>query len=174
MPDVRSHVLLIGGRSGVGKSTVAIAFHELLTAAAVQHAVVEGDYLDLAYPAPHEEGHDLAERNLAAIWSNYRALGYRRLVLTNTASVAVAARLATAMGDDPLVTSVLLRASSDTTAQRLRGRALGAPADEELAHSARTAAWLDEACPPNVARLDTDSLQPREIAGELATLTGWM
>ena len=29
----------------------------------------------------------LAERNLATMWSNYRALGYRRLVYLNTASV---------------------------------------------------------------------------------------
>lgn len=50
-----AHMLLIGGRSGVGKSTVAFALHDLLSARGVQHAVIEGDALDLAYPAPWEQ-----------------------------------------------------------------------------------------------------------------------
>ena len=44
----RSEVLFIGGRSGVGKSTAAEALHDLLVAADVRHAVIEGDLLDLA------------------------------------------------------------------------------------------------------------------------------
>lgn len=37
-----AHMLLIGERSGVGKSTVAFALHDLLSARGVQHAVIEG------------------------------------------------------------------------------------------------------------------------------------
>lgn len=54
-------MLLIGGRSGVGKSTVAFALHDLLSARGVKHVVIEGDALDLAYPAPWEQ--QMAERN---------------------------------------------------------------------------------------------------------------
>ena len=43
-----SRLLLIGGRSGVGKSTVAFALHDLLTDREIPHAVIEGDALDLA------------------------------------------------------------------------------------------------------------------------------
>ena len=112
---LRSEVLFIGGRSGVGKSTAAEALHDLLVAADVRHAVIEGDVLDLAHPAPHVEHPEahLAERNLATIWAGYRAIGHHRLVYTNTVSVLEHERLAAAMGDDPLVRVVLLSMGSD-------------------------------------------------------------
>lgn len=50
-----THALLIGGRSGVGESTVAIAIHELLATRSVRHAMIEGDNLDLAFPTPWQE-----------------------------------------------------------------------------------------------------------------------
>jgi predicted kinase len=168
-------VLLIGGPTGVGKSTVAIALHELLSGAAVDHAVIEGDYLDLAYPVPHEAfpGFGLAERNLAAQWANYRELGYRRLIFTNTVSVVMADGLAAAMGDDPIVTSVLLVAPPATVAGRLEARALGTSLDGEVARSARMAAWLSETSPASVVRVQTDGRGPTEIAAEIATLLAW-
>ncbi len=46
---------------------------------------IEGDDLDLAYRLPWEHG--LTEKNLAAKWRSYRALGHRRLIYTNTVSV---------------------------------------------------------------------------------------
>lgn len=75
-------MLFIGGRAGTGKTSVASALHELLSVRRVQHAVIEGDYLDMAYPPPWE--HELEEQNLQAIWQNYRALGYRRLIYTTS------------------------------------------------------------------------------------------
>jgi cytidylate kinase len=78
-------LVLIGGRAGVGKTTVAFEMHAKLGADCVQHAVIEGDNLDMAYPTAWEQGHDLAEANLTAIWQNYQRLGYRRLIYTNTA-----------------------------------------------------------------------------------------
>ena len=83
----------------MGKSTVAFALHDLLSARGVQHAVIEGDALDLAYPAPWEQ--QMAERNLKAIWNNYAADGYRRLIYTNTVSVLEADKLARAPQPDP-------------------------------------------------------------------------
>lgn len=69
-----SRVIFIGGRSGVGKSAASFALHDLLSDLDVRHAVIEGDALDLAHPAPWE--HRLAERNLAAVWANYLEVGY--------------------------------------------------------------------------------------------------
>jgi hypothetical protein len=60
--------LLIGGRSGSGKSSVAHEIHKQLSSAGVMHACVEGDNLDLAYPPPWGRG--LAEQNLAALGSS--------------------------------------------------------------------------------------------------------
>lgn len=173
---LRSEVLFVGGRSGVGKSTAAEALHDLLVAADVAHAVIEGDLLDLAHPAPHVAHHAarLAERNLAALWAGYRELGHHRLVFTNTVSVLEHARLAAAMGDDPVVTVVLLRASDATTAARLARRAGGPVPQAQLAHSTATAGRLDTAVADTVTRVDTDGLTPQEIAGRLALLTRWL
>lgn len=38
-----SRLLLIGGRSGVGKSTIAFALHDLLVERNIRHAVIESD-----------------------------------------------------------------------------------------------------------------------------------
>ncbi|WP_065962625.1 ATPase [Curtobacterium sp. UCD-KPL2560] len=172
----RSEVLFVGGRSGVGKSTAAAALHDLLSAADVHHAVIEGDVLDLAYPAPHlvhPEAH-LAERNLAVLWRAYRELGHHRLVFTNTAAVLEHDRLAAAMGDDPVVHVVLLRADDDTTAERLGRRAGGSAPSAQLAHSAATAGRLDSAVADTVTRVDTVGLSPADVARRLAAVTGWL
>ncbi|OIH94340.1 ATPase [Curtobacterium sp. MCBA15_001] len=172
----RSEVLFIGGRSGVGKSTAADALHELLAAADVRHAVIEGDTLDLAHPAPHVEHPEarLAERNLAVLWANYRALGHHRLVYTNTVSVLETDGLAAAMGDDPVVTAVLLRAGDDATSDRLTRRAGGVLPEAQLAHSTRTAGRLDTAARAHVTRIETDAMAPADVARRLASLTGWL
>nr|AGU11184.1 hypothetical protein [uncultured organism] len=172
----RSEVLFLGGRSGVGKSTAAGALHVLLAEHHVRHAVIEGDVLDLAWPAPHVEHPEarLAERNLAVLWANHRALGQHRLVFTNTVAVLEADRLAAAMGDEPVVTAVLLRATDDTASARLRRRSGGEDPGPQEDHSARTARRLDSVTPDTVARVDTDGRSPRQVAEQLAALVGWL
>ncbi|WP_043441391.1 ATPase [Arthrobacter sp. L77] len=172
---MRSHVLFISGRSGVGKSTAALALHERLIGEDLHHAVIEGDYLDLAHPAPHlafPEA-ELAERNLAAMWSAYRSLGYRRLIYTNTAAVLSLPGLVAAMGDSPLVTAVLLRSSDGHTGSRLARRNHGAVDPATLARSGAMADRLDSESPTSVRRIDTDGLTPTGVAATLSALTGW-
>ncbi|WP_237685181.1 ATPase [Arthrobacter sunyaminii] len=144
---MRSHVRFISGRSGVGKSTAALALHEQLIGHDIQHAVIEGDYLDLAHPAPHVAfpADSLAEQNLAAMWTAYRSLlGYHRLIYTNTAAVLTLSSLVAALGDDdPLVTAVLLRSSDEYACPRLERRNHGAIDPALLGHSAFMANLLD-------------------------------
>ncbi|MBD8057607.1 ATPase [Cellulomonas sp. JH27-2] len=163
-----SHLLVIGGRSGVGKSSVASALHDLLAAARVRHAVVEGDALDLAWPPPWE--HRLAERNLRAVWTGYRDLGHRRLVYTNTVSVLQADDLAAAMGDDPHVTAVLLTADDATTDERLAGREHGTSLAAHQARSRAAAAALDSGAPEVTHRVTTEGRTVGEVAALVAEL----
>jgi N-acetyltransferase len=163
--------VLVGGRSGVGKTTAALALHAALVRRDVKHAVIEGDALDFAHPAPW--AYDLAERNLAAMWRNYVELGYRRLVFTNTVSVLHADRLAEAMGGDPLVTAVLLRAGDDTVRARLAERETGAELDAHVQRSDAAARRLDAQAPASVHRLDTDARTPPEVAEAILAITGW-
>ena len=167
----QSEVLFIGGRAGVGKSSVAAELHEHLYAARVKHAVIEGDNLDLAYPPPWEHG--LAEKNLSAMWQNYRALGYRRLIYTNTVSVLETESLAAAMGDDPLVRAVLLSASDATAAGRLGEREIGSWLELNLTRSRARAAELEEKTPAWVWRIDTDGKDIPTVAGEILGRLGW-
>jgi ABC-type glutathione transport system ATPase component len=167
----RSELLVIGGRSGVGKSSAAFALHDLLLARDVPHAVVEGDTLDLAHPAPF--AHRLAERNLAAIWANYRALGYRRLIYTNTMSVLESTALSEAMGDQPHVTAVLLTASDDVAAGRLAQREQGKSLRAHLERSSRAAALLEDQADAAVHRVSTDGLTPPEVARRILAAVSW-
>ncbi|MGX6600641.1 adenylyl-sulfate kinase [Micromonosporaceae bacterium Da 78-11] len=167
----RSEVLFLGGRSGVGKSSVAHEIHEQLSTAGVRHCLIEGDYLDMAYPAPWE--HHLGARNLAAMWANYRALGYRRLIYTNTVSVRFTADLTAAMGDDPRVIAVLLTADDRTARQRLTRREIGTALQLHIDRSDRAARELDELTPAWVHRLNTDHRTVPHLATEIINHTGW-
>lgn len=167
----RSEVLLIGGRSGVGKTSLAAELHHQLSLKQVKHAVIEGDHLDLAWPPPWEYG--LAERNLAAIWQNYRALGYRRLIYTNTVSVLQGAELARAMNDDPVLRAVLLTATDDTARARLRGREIGAGLEAHVEKSRQRAAELGQQTPAWVQRLGTDGRTIGELGAHVLNWLGW-
>ena len=173
--DLRSRVVLIGGRAGVGKSSVGYEMHARLAAARVRHCLIEGDNLDLAWPVPHESGLHLAAQNLAAMWGNYRAAGYRRMIYTNTASVLepVSSELASAMGDRPRVTAVLLTCSDVTARQRLEGREIGTGLDRHVERSALMARRLDRSAPAWVHRVTTDRRSVTDIAAEIIALAGW-
>ncbi len=166
-------MLFVGGRSGVGKSSIASEMHARLSAGGITHCVIEGDNLDLAYPPPWEHG--LAEQNLAAMWANYLALGYRRVIYTNTASVSgkVISALTDAMGDQPRVTAVLLTCSDTTARQRLARREIGAALDWHVERSDLMARRLDQRAPAWVHRVPTDGRAAADIAAEVISLTGW-
>jgi len=168
-----TEVLLIGGRSGAGKSTIGYEMHAQLSAAGVRHCLIDGDNLDMAYPPPWQ--HSLAEQNLTAMWANYRALGYRRMIYTNTASVLekVISQLTAAMGDDPQVTAVLLTCADATAHHRLSQREIGTALDQHIERSALMARTLDERAPRWVHRVQTDDRTVDDIAAEIIGLVGW-
>jgi hypothetical protein len=169
----QAEAVFLGGRSGTGKSSVGYEMHAQLSAARVRHCLIEGDNLDQAYPPPWEHG--LAERNLAAMWANYRALGYQRMIYTNTASVLpdVMNELTTAMGDGPELTAVLLTCSNATARERLAGREIGTALDWHVGRSDLMARELDRRVPGWVHRVATDGRPVADIAAEVIRLTGW-
>ncbi|MEE1739360.1 hypothetical protein PUR49_23015 [Streptomyces sp. BE147] len=170
-------VLLIGGRAGVGKTTVGWEVSDRLRAAGTAHAIVEGDYLGQVHPAPAGDPHRsaLTEANLTAVWHNYAALGHHRLIYTNTVSVLSdsAPMFTRALGPRVRIIRVLLTATDDTVHGRLSGREIGSGLDRELANSARKSRILDAQAPPDTARVATDGRTVPEIAAEVLTVTGW-
>lgn len=169
-----SEVLFVGGRSGVGKSTVALEISHLLAEADIQHAVIEGDNLDLAYPVPWQKGLHLAELNLAAMWRNYRQAGYRRLIYTNTVSILESERLASVMGGGTRSIAILLTAGDQTVRSRLAIREVGSTLDLHVERSNRAARELDANAASSVHRVTTDDRSVTEIAREIISLTSWL
>ncbi len=173
----QAEVLLIGGRAGAGKTTVAWEVSARLRAAAVSHAIVEGDFMGQVHPAPEGDPHraEITESNLTAVWANFARLGYRRLVYTNTASVLPEATgmFERAMGAGVGIVRVLLTASDATARERLTGRELGSELERELEGSARTARLLDRRAPAGTVRVVTDGRSVVDIAREVVAATGW-
>ncbi len=158
----RSKALCLGGRSGVGKTSIGYEIHAQLSAARIQHCLIERDNLDMAWPTPHEHGLALAEQHLAAMWANYRAVGYRRMIYTDTASVfeEVLSELTAAMGDRPHVTAVLLTCSDPTARQRLAQREIGSELDRHIERSGLIATQLARRAPAWVHRVTTAGPSP--------------
>ncbi|MFD6415198.1 hypothetical protein [Streptomyces sp. NPDC060194] len=173
----RAEVLLLGGRAGVGKTTVGWEVSDRLRGAGVAHAIVEGDFLGQVHPAPDGDPDRarIAERNLTAVWGNFAALGHRRLVYTNTASVLpeAGAMFRRAMGADVRIVRVLLTATDATADARLAGREIGSALADEIAKSARAARRLDARVPADTVRIATDGRSVVDIAEEVLAATGW-
>lgn len=171
----RSEVLFLGGRSGVGKTTVGNEISTQLELAEIGHCLIEGDNLDMAYPVPSEQGLELAELNLAAMWANYKRAGYSRLVYVNTACVrpAVMDKLLDALGDTPVAHGVLLTASDPTAEARLAHREIGSDLDWHVRRSRKSARALEEDAPEWVWRVDTDGKSVTQVAKEIVGLLHW-
>ncbi|MEU8004980.1 methyltransferase [Catellatospora sp. NPDC049111] len=168
-------VLFIGGRSGVGKSTVAAEVCAQLEAAGIAHVQLEGDFLGQVFPPPpgDPDRSRIVLDNLAALWRNFAALGYRRLVYTNTVSVLYADGLAEALDAPVKIARVLLTASDAVANERLATRELGSGLDVHVARSARAAARLDRDAPADVVRIGTDGRSVVDIAADVVAATGW-
>lgn len=170
--ELPTEVIFIGGRSGVGKSSVAAEASQLLARADIRHAVIEGDNLDQAHPQPWREGIDLAGRNLAAIWHNYRSIGYSRLIFTNTVSVLEIASLSAALGGPIRSFGVLLTATDQTAAQRLAQREIGTALEEHIERSKLAAARLDASS--TAYKVPTDGRSLTDIAAQILDSAGWL
>ncbi|MFD0021929.1 AAA family ATPase [Streptomyces sp. NPDC058382] len=170
-------VLLIGGRAGVGKSTVAWEVSARLREAGTPHTVIEGDFMGQVHPAPEDDPHcaQITARNLAAVWANFADLGHSRLIYTNTVSVLAesAAMFERAMGADVRMVRILLTASDETTAHRLAGREIGSELEHELRASTRKARLLDARAPADTLRVATDGRTVVDIAQEIVMAAEW-
>ncbi|MCE6996564.1 hypothetical protein LZG04_17400 [Saccharothrix sp. S26] len=173
---ITRELLLLGGGAGVGKSSVGWEVSHLLQTRGTAHCLVEGDNLDQVHPAPADDPHRTAitERNLAAIWANYAALGQRRLVYTNTVSVLEEPMIRRALGPgDVRSTLVLLTASEATVRARLAGREIGSQLAPHVERSLAMARRLDADAPPGTVRVATDGRSVVDIAHEVVRVAGW-
>jgi hypothetical protein len=171
----RAAVLIIGGRSGTGKTTAGWEISAQLQQESVAHCFIEGDFLDQAYPAPPGDPHrtELTRQNLRTLWDNYARLGYHRLIYTNSFSVLETEMIVDAMGGDVDVTAVLLTARESTIRTRLSEREIGSQLDAHVTRGATLAKTLAESAPSWVIPVSTDGLTVTEVASQIVAVTGW-
>ncbi|ONH52964.1 hypothetical protein CcI49_33170 [Frankia sp. CcI49] len=153
-----THILLICGAAGVGKSSTAYEVAHRLRALDVAHAMIDSDELDRVHPWPPPglPASELSRRNLAAIWSTFAALGHTRLLLTGVfvALAEEAAWIAEAVpGAD--VTVVRLTADLPTLASRIHRREIGSGAQAQLARTIRQLEMIDQCDPSGTTVIDT-------------------
>lgn len=167
-----TRILLLGGRSGVGKSTVGWALSDALREAGVNHVHLEGDLLDSYHlDSDADPGVTaMTERNLASVWRNYEALGLRRLIYVNTVSILEPDLVARAVGGTVDITSVLLTADDETIALRLGGRESEASLAAHIERSARASGTLDREAPENVRRVPTSGRTVEAIVRDILRL----
>lgn len=74
MQDAAYEALLIGGRAGVGKTTVGWEVSAQLQVLRIAHCLIEGDNLDRAFPAPADDPArtKMTEANLRSRRGNHR------------------------------------------------------------------------------------------------------
>ncbi|HYQ77424.1 adenylyl-sulfate kinase [Cellulomonas sp.] len=168
-------VLLVAGRSGSGKSSVAFELSARWQRSGLAHCLVDGDNLDAAYPKPPSDprGTALTEANLRAVWGVYAAAGYRRVVYVNTVSVLERELVTRALGGRARVSGVLLTASAPTIRERLGAREVGSELRAHLDRSAAAAELLDRAAGPWVTRVATDGRTVADLAATVAAASGW-
>ncbi|PDP87157.1 hypothetical protein CQJ94_13455 [Glycomyces fuscus] len=172
----RRRLLLIGGGSGTGKTTVGWEVSVVLRRRGIAHCVLEGDQMDQVHPAPPGDPHrsGITERNVAAVWANYAALGHHRLVYTNTVSVLEEDMLRRAMGGGDIgVTRILLTANEATVRARLAVRETGSQLLPHVERSLEAAAHLDTEAPAGTVRVATDGLTVEEVAARVVAAAGW-
>ncbi|WP_233571625.1 zeta toxin family protein [Cellulomonas triticagri] len=168
-------VLLIAGRSGSGKTAVAHEVSARWARSGLAHVLVDGDNLAAAHPKPPRDPHGtaLTEANLRALWANYAAAGYRRVVYVNTVSVLEREMITRALGGRARVGGVLLTASARTIRTRLGAREVGTELAAHLDRSAAAAEVLDRAAGPWVVRVGTDGRTVEEVAAAVTAASGW-
>ncbi|WP_406047450.1 AAA family ATPase [Kribbella sp. NBC_00889] len=137
--------LVLSGPPGVGKTTVGWRVFDRCTDLGQDPAFVDLDLMGAAWPAPEDDPHQarLKATNLAAVWSNYRAAGSRRLIIAGVVEDQGERKLLE-VATGGAVVICRLEAPDDELAQRIlgRGRESGADVAKLAARAAELSAQL--------------------------------
>jgi broad-specificity NMP kinase len=171
----RVPVLVISGRVGVGKTTVAEEASGRLSEAHVRHALVDLARIAVCWPAPADDpwNERLAHRNLACMWSNFRAIGAQRLLLCRVLEARSLLRYVVEAVPGADIAVVGLRAPVGVLEARIRGREAGRDPDWYVNAAVHLAQALERE-PVEDYTIDTVDRSAREVAAEALRLAGWL
>jgi hypothetical protein len=178
-----THILLITGAAGVGKSTLCWEIGAQLAADSIPHAIIESDELDRVFPKPDagalaslwSGASDVSEVSLRALWSTYRTLGHTRLIMSGVMMhVAFDKRWIVAAIPDADITVVRLVASDATLIERLDKREIGSGRDEQIARTLRQAKRIAGEAANKAIIVLTDGKRPAELAADVIARVPWL
>ncbi len=165
-------VIIITGTMGAGKSTVMAEASDILTAADVTHAAIDFDALGVAC-LPLDAMANIAFRNLASVWSNYRDAGVTRLLLAEAVeSKRVLQRIREAVPAEEVVVC-RLKLSLATAQARVRDRDPGMFQDKFVAWAADLDKILDKANLEDYS-ITNEGVSVTEVATEMLRKAKWI
>jgi hypothetical protein len=165
-------VIVITGTMGSGKTTVLAEASDILTARGVTHAAIDLDALGIAH-VPDRPSIDFAYPNLLSVWTNYAAVGIRRLLLAGALESLDELDHIRAVIPDATVVICRLKARLEIMQQRVSIREPGMLHDELVARVAHLETILDRARLEDFA-LANDDRSVSDVATELLTRAGWI
>ena len=166
-------VLVLNGSVGVGKTTIGHAISDILAGVEWPHAFVDRDALCVSWPPSGRYNDDLAKRNLAAVWMNFRAHGAERLIVAGVleSSDEVDALRDTVPGAAIIVCR--LRASPAVLEKRLRAREHGDSLEWHLARFVELETILEGSAVDDFS-IENDGRSPVAVAHEVLARAGWL
>lgn len=164
--------LLVTGTLGVGKTSVASEISEVLSIREVPHAFVDIDALTCSWPPQGRFNEDLAFRNLASVWANFRAAGAERLVVARVVESRGDLRRYQAAVPGAHMIMCRLVASQETREARLRAREVGTGLEWHLKRTVELESLLREAALEDF-RVENDGRPLRAVALEVLERAGW-
>lgn len=176
-----AHLIIVSGRSGSGKSSVANEMSQQLRLRGIPHANIDGDNLDALYPEP--EGSDVLLANLEAMWTTYTCTipSMSRLIVSGTAIVLdfeaikqIMAKIGGSRDHGVEGKAVILTAGHGVAASRLRAREVGSEFELCLASSNKMADILEEMVGDWADRVATDEENVRDTALHILRQAGWI
>ncbi|KAA8648363.1 hypothetical protein EYZ11_006797 [Aspergillus tanneri] len=176
------HVILLSGRSGVGKTSVANEMSAELRRHNISHAHIDSDNLDFIYP--EEVGPDMMLSNLAALCGNYyRQRGCKKLILSGTAMVlehepireTIQQIVRSPSEEEELILDGVILTAVDAVAQdRLQRREIGSLLDQHLDSSQKMSSILQEEVGDWARRISTDGKNVKDVAVCILKDVGWI
>jgi predicted kinase len=166
-------VLLVTGPIGVGKTAVLREADAILVEAGSEHATIELEEIARCWTSATEHSRTaFVYQNLAALWSNFVAVGASRLLLAALLEQRSDLRCVSQAIPGATITVVRLDAPVSVLERRIRMREPASPEDE-LAGARWWATHLDQVKVEDHV-VETESRPVAAIAREVLRLADWL
>jgi GNAT superfamily N-acetyltransferase/dephospho-CoA kinase len=175
VPDAVTHVLVINGTVGAGKTSVAEAAVDALRERGIPYGWLDVDALRRVYPTEPDDpfAQAVVLDHLAAMAGVFRRRGYRHLILAEVIERRADRELYERAFDGAELTVVRLTASEATRLARVEERELDRRGRVwHLARSVELEAILDAAGVDDVV-VDNDGRPLPAVAAEVLAAAGW-